>query len=98
MTAATDIDTDAIHTSAAVWAANMAKIGDLMRERDPLRIRAEAAEGALRLYRAELLNAEVLRRQLVAEIVELRFSRAEAHVDAAQRPSAVIIPIREVVG
>lgn len=88
MTAATDIDTDAIHTSAAVWAANMAKIGDLMRERDLLRIRAEAAEGALRLYRAELLNAEALRQQLVAEIVELRFG---------QRPSAVIIPIREVV-
>lgn len=93
-----EIENDAIRTSAAVWAANMAKIGDLTRENELLRIRLAAAEGELRLYRAELLNAEVLRRQLMAEVAELRFSRAEAHVDAAQRPSAVIIPIREVVG
>ena len=98
MTAATALDTDAIHTSAATWAAHMVQIGDLTRENELLRIRLAAAEGALRLYRAELLNAEVLRRQLVAEVAEMRFSRAEAHVDAAQRPSAVIIPIREVVG
>ena len=88
MTAATDLDTDAINTSAAVWAANMAKIGELTRELDLLLIGAVAAEAELRLYRAELLNDEVLRRQLVAEIVELRFG---------QRPAAVVIPIREVV-
>ena len=87
MTAATDLDTDAIHTSAAVWTANMAKIGELMRERDLLRIRAEAAEGELRLYRIELRNANAIRCELMNELAELRFG---------PRPAAVIIPIREV--
>ena len=85
--AATYLDTDAIHTGAAVWSANMAKIGELMRERDLLRIRAEAAEAELRLYRIELRNANAIRCGLMNELAELRFG---------PRPAAVVIPIREV--
>ncbi len=77
-----------IDYTPAGWAKNIALITKLGAENELLQLKLSDALAQLRLYKAELHNAEVLRCQLMSELAEMRFG---------PRPAAIVIPIREVV-
>ena len=59
----TALETDAIATGAASWAANLARISDLQDEVELLRIGLSDATQRLALYRADAVNTAALLRQ-----------------------------------
>ena len=79
-----------IDYTPAGWAKNIALITKLGAENELLQLKLADALAQLALYRSELRNADAIRNQLMAELVDLRFA-------PASRQPAVVIPIREVV-
>lgn len=80
----------AIDCTPAGWAANLGVIKSLQAENELLQLKLADALAQLALYRIELRNADAIRNQLMAELVDLRFA-------PASRQPAVVIPIRETM-
>lgn len=57
------IDTDAIATGSAAWAANLIKLGELQDHIEVLQLNLQIATQQVALYRAELANTAALLRQ-----------------------------------
>lgn len=67
----TTIDTDAIATGSASWAANLVTIGKLQDQIDVLQLNLQIATQQVALYRAELANTAALLRQERAMLAPL---------------------------